>query len=80
VIPSECLERSYVELKRKSRVVPYSEAEKKRERDTPPLVRTYSGRVLHSSTSQLNVSTLHGIHWVVSMPKTAQVELRSGPV
>jgi hypothetical protein len=32
---------------------------------------------LHSSTIQLKVNTCDGTYWVVSVTKTAQVELRS---
>ena len=45
--------------------------------------RAARGRGLHSSTFQLVVSTLCGIremYWVVSVPKTAGVELRCGRV
>jgi hypothetical protein len=35
------------------------------------------GRAFHSSTLRLNVSTVCGIRWVVSVTKAAQVELRS---
>jgi len=37
-------------------------------------------RGIHSSTFRLDVSTLCGICWVVSVRKAAQVELRSGRV
>jgi len=48
-----------------------------------PLVRARLTRALHSSTFGLDVSTVFGTCWVycvVSVTKTAQVELRSEEV
>ena len=51
---------------------------------SPPKLRTVrmapSVRGLHSSTFRLNLSTFRGIHWVVSLTLTNQVEVRSGGV
>jgi len=45
---------------------------------SPPGVRASIIRGAHSSTSRLNVTTFRGILWVVSVTKTAQVEVKSG--
>ena len=52
---------------------------------TRPSVATLRSRLpacrgFHSSTSQLNVSTVCGVHWTASSTKTAQGELTSGRV
>ena len=40
----------------------------------------YQAGATHSSTSHLNVNTFCGVHLVVSVTQTAQVEPRSGRV